>query len=72
MTLGDRVTEILNLIPCAFPRESRNSRRGSDVPRGRESKGVPSLKFPRSILEILSRILDRSKKRGSNGYEVEP
>jgi hypothetical protein len=40
----------------SFPRESTNSRRGSDVLEGGESNGMTSLKFARLDLEASSRI----------------
>jgi hypothetical protein len=42
-----------------FPRESTNSRRGSDVPKGGESNGVASLKFAGWIL------------KSPHGFEIE-
>jgi hypothetical protein len=52
-----------------FLRESKNSRRGSDVPKGGESNGVARLKFPRSILEIPSRIWERRGEGRHQRYE---
>jgi hypothetical protein len=69
MALRDRAKEDLKEIPWKFPRELRNFRRGTDVPRGGESKGMPSLKFPRLILEIPSRIWERRGEGGANGLK---
>jgi hypothetical protein len=54
-----------------FPHESRNSRRGSDVPKGGESNGVASLKFHGWILSSPHGF-EREEERGGNGLEDEP
>jgi hypothetical protein len=48
-----------------FPRESKNSRSGSDVPRDGESKETKSFTNPRSKLEIYLVDLRERKKGGA-------
>jgi hypothetical protein len=52
-----------------FPRESKNSRRGSDVLKGGESNGVARFKILRLISETPSRIL--RERRGERRQRLE-
>jgi hypothetical protein len=53
-----------------FLRESKNSWRGSDVPRDGESKESKGFTIPQSKLEIfLVDLRERAEERGGNGLK---
>jgi hypothetical protein len=58
----------MNTLRC-FPHESKNFRRGSDVPEDGESNGVARLTFSRLDFESPAQVEEEERVCGSNGWE---
>ena len=60
-----RGKRILNQIPLSFLRESKEFRRGLDLPRREESKEQENSTNPWSKLEIAARAFEEQRGGGS-------
>ena len=58
-SLRDRGEEILKELPSSFPRESKEFRRGPDLPRRGESKAQETTKISQSKCQITCEVLRR-------------